>query len=52
MSTGQMIEDVKLSLNGGHRIDFYGRPGGIISTPDEIAKVINTIYHRRHLNED
>ena len=52
MSTGQMLEDVKLSLEGRSEVHFYGRPGGIISTPDEIAKVINTIYHRRHLNED
>ncbi len=52
MSTGQMLEDVKLSLEGRSQIHFYGRPGGIISTPDEIAKEINTIYHRQHLNED
>jgi len=52
MSTGQMLEDVKLSLEGRSQVHFYGRPGGIISTPDEIAKVINTIYHRQHLNED
>lgn len=52
MSTGQMLEDVKLSLEGRSNVHFYGRPGGIISTPDEIAKVINTIYHRQHLNED
>jgi 2-oxoglutarate ferredoxin oxidoreductase subunit alpha len=52
MSTGQMIEDVKLSLEGRGSIHFYGRPGGIISTPDEIAKVINSLYHRHHLEED
>ena len=52
MSTGQMIEDVRLALEGRSNIHFYGRPGGIISTPDEIAKEINTLYHRRHLQED
>ncbi len=52
MSTGQMLEDVKLSLEGRSNIHFYGRPGGIISTPDEIAKVINSLYHRQHLEED
>ncbi|RLF57266.1 MAG: 3-methyl-2-oxobutanoate dehydrogenase subunit beta [Thermoplasmata archaeon] len=49
MSTGQMLEDVKLSLEGRSRVHFYGRPGGIISTPDEIAKVINSLYHRQRL---
>ncbi|MCD6266133.1 MAG: 3-methyl-2-oxobutanoate dehydrogenase subunit VorB [Deltaproteobacteria bacterium] len=49
MSAGQMLEDVKLSLEGRGRIHFYGRPGGIISTPDEIAKVINNIYFKEGL---
>ncbi len=48
MSTGQMVEDVKLSLEGRGNVNFYGRPGGIISTPDEIAKVIEKLYHRQH----
>jgi 2-oxoglutarate ferredoxin oxidoreductase subunit alpha len=44
MSTGQMVEDVKLSLEGRSRVHFYGRPGGIISTPQEIAEKIQEIY--------
>ena len=50
MSTGQMVEDVKLSLEGRGNIHFYGRPGGIISTPAEISKVINSLYHRQELD--
>jgi 2-oxoglutarate ferredoxin oxidoreductase subunit alpha len=49
MSTGQMVEDVRLALEGRADVHFYGRPGGVISTPDEIAKVINTLYHRKGL---
>ena len=52
MSTGQMVEDVKLALEGRSRVHFYGRPGGSISTPDEIAKVMNSLYHRQHLEEE
>ncbi|MBW1722533.1 MAG: 3-methyl-2-oxobutanoate dehydrogenase subunit VorB [Deltaproteobacteria bacterium] len=52
MSTGQMVEDVKLALEGRSNVHFYGRPGGIIPTPDEIAKRINTLYHRQHLEEE
>ncbi|MFC1534434.1 3-methyl-2-oxobutanoate dehydrogenase subunit VorB [Thermodesulfobacteriota bacterium] len=44
MSTGQMVEDVKLSLEGKGSVSFYGRPGGIISTPYEIASVIEETY--------
>jgi 2-oxoglutarate ferredoxin oxidoreductase subunit alpha len=51
MSTGQMVEDVRLGLEGRGHVHFYGRPGGTISTPDEIAKVIHTLYHRQHLDE-
>jgi 2-oxoglutarate ferredoxin oxidoreductase subunit alpha len=52
MNTGQMVDDVKLALEGRRRIHFYGRPGGIISTPDEIAKVINNIYFREGLESE
>ena len=52
MSTGQMIEDVKLSLEGRGNVHFYGRPGGIISTPDEISKEISSIYYRQNLEEE
>ena len=52
MSTGQMLEDVKLSLEGRRRIHFYGRPGGVIPTPDEIAKVINKIYFKEGLSTE
>ncbi len=52
MNTGQMVEDVKLALEGRSNVHFYGRPGGIVSTPDEIAKVINSLYYRQHLEED
>ncbi len=52
MNTGQMLDDVKLSLEGRSNVHFYGRPGGIVSTPDEIAKVISSLYYRQHLEED
>ena len=49
MNMGQMIEDVQLSLNGRHQIDFYGRPGGIIPAPNEVARVIARHYHQKGL---
>jgi 2-oxoglutarate/2-oxoacid ferredoxin oxidoreductase subunit alpha len=41
MSTGQMLEDVQLSL-AGTRVDiaFHGRPGGVVPTPAEYARHI------------
>ena len=52
MSTGQMVEDVRLALEGRSNVHFYGRPGGVISTPDEIAKVIHRLHYRRQLKGD
>jgi 2-oxoglutarate ferredoxin oxidoreductase subunit alpha len=40
MSTGQMLEDVRLALQGYANIDFHGRPGGAVPTPAELANVV------------
>ena len=52
MNTGQMVEDVRLSLEGRGNVHFYGRPGGVISTPEEIANVINKLYYRQYLEKE
>jgi 2-oxoglutarate ferredoxin oxidoreductase subunit alpha len=38
MNSGQMVEDVKLSVEGKTRVEFYGRMGGIIPTPEEVLE--------------
>ena len=40
MSRGQMIEDVRLALNGRAKVEFYGRAGGILVDEDEILAEI------------
>ncbi len=40
LSAGQMIEDVKLSVNGKVRVEHYGRMGGMIYSPTEIVEVL------------
>lgn len=40
MSYGQMVEDVRLSLDGRARVEFYGRGGGGIPTEEAIIKKI------------
>ena len=47
LSTGQMLEDVRLSLQGYARIGFHGRPGGVVPTPVELANVVRRQYDRR-----
>ncbi len=40
MSCGQMVEDVRLAVNGAKPVHFYGRSGGIVPTPDEVLSVV------------
>jgi len=40
MNAGQMVEDVKLSVNGKIPVEFYGRMGGIVPAPDEILEAL------------
>ena len=38
MNLGQMVEDVKLSVEGKARVFLYGRPGGGIPTPEQVLE--------------
>ena len=49
MNMGQMLEDVQLALEGEGEVSFYGRPGGVIPTPSEVARVVSRIYHQKGL---
>jgi 2-oxoglutarate ferredoxin oxidoreductase subunit alpha len=49
MSAGQMVEDVKLALNGESEIYFYGRPGGVVPTPVEVQRLITRQYYQKGL---
>lgn len=43
MSTGQMVEDVRLAVNGKKPVHFYGRTGGVVPSPEEIVEEIEKI---------
>ncbi len=43
MSTGQMIDDVKIAANGRWKTHFYGRTGGMIPQPEDIKNEIRKI---------
>lgn len=36
LNAGQMVEDIRLVVNGRIPVNFYGRQGGMIPDPDEI----------------
>lgn len=43
LSAGQMVEDVRLAVNGEKPVYFYGRMGGMVPTNQEIIEEIKTI---------
>ncbi|MCL2839356.1 MAG: 3-methyl-2-oxobutanoate dehydrogenase subunit VorB [Defluviitaleaceae bacterium] len=43
LSMGQMVEDVRLAVNGKLPVHFYGRTGGSIFEPVEIANKVREI---------
>ena len=40
MSAGQMVEDVRLTVNGAVPVEFYGRMGGIVPSAEEILAAL------------
>ncbi|NLY54680.1 MAG: 3-methyl-2-oxobutanoate dehydrogenase subunit VorB [Firmicutes bacterium] len=43
MSAGQMVEDVRLAVNGQKPVYFYGRTGGMIPTPEAVLEKFKKI---------
>lgn len=40
INAGQMVEDVRLAINGNVRVEYFGRLGGIVPEPDEIVNAL------------
>ena len=43
MNAGQMVEDVRLAVEGRVPVQFYGRMGGVIPSPDEVAHAVEAL---------
>src|ERR1035441_1233279 len=40
LSTGQMVEDVRLALEGRRPVEFYGRVGGNVPSAEEVLQAV------------
>ncbi|MBI5634445.1 MAG: 3-methyl-2-oxobutanoate dehydrogenase subunit VorB [Nitrospirae bacterium] len=49
MNAGQMVEDVRLAVNGKSEVLFYGRPGGVVFNPEELYAQIKAAYLKTRL---
>ncbi|MBA4372908.1 MAG: 3-methyl-2-oxobutanoate dehydrogenase subunit VorB [Thermodesulfovibrio sp.] len=50
MNAGQMVDDVRLAVNGKAEVLFYGRPGGVVFTPEDVQHQLQAAY-RKHLRK-
>jgi 2-oxoglutarate ferredoxin oxidoreductase subunit alpha len=39
-NAGQMVNDIRLAANGKTKIEYFGRMGGIVPTPDEVEAAL------------
>ncbi len=46
MNMGQMIEDVRLAVGNSVPVEFFGRTGGVIPTPDEVLAQIRALNEK------
>jgi 2-oxoglutarate ferredoxin oxidoreductase subunit alpha len=44
MSAGQMVEDVRLAVEGRTPVFFHGRTGGMVPTPGEVVRALNRAW--------
>lgn len=47
MSIGQMVEDIERCVQGRKPVDFFGRTGGIVPTPNEVKDKIRELLGKK-----
>jgi 2-oxoglutarate ferredoxin oxidoreductase subunit alpha len=47
INAGQMVEDVRLAINGAVPVEHFGRLGGIVPDPQEIVEALETKMMRK-----
>ncbi len=52
MNAGQMVEDVKLSVEGKCPVHFTGRMGGMIPSPEEVLQKLEAIIEKQSISQD
>lgn len=50
LNSGQMVEDVRLAVKGKVPVEYYGRMGGMMPTPEEIVHHLETLIQYHHAN--
>jgi len=48
MSVGQMVEDVERAVKGKTPVHFFGRAGGVVPSPEEVAAELTRLAAKQH----
>jgi len=46
LNAGQMVEDVKLAVNCSVPVEYFGRLGGVVPTPDEVLEELKKLVKK------
>ncbi len=52
MNAGQMVEDVTLAVNGKVPVNFKGRMGGMLLSPEDVLAEIESILEKLNVNQE
>ncbi len=52
MNAGQMVEDVALAAGGKCPVEYYGRMGGMIPSPEEVLEALEKIMDKLGISQD
>jgi 2-oxoglutarate ferredoxin oxidoreductase subunit alpha len=52
MNAGQMVEDVRLAINGKSKVLFYGRLGGVLFAHEDLCEKIKVIVTSKEKRVD
>lgn len=44
LNAGQMVEDIRLAVNGKVKVEHFGRLGGIVPDPDEVVNALKQSF--------
>ncbi len=44
LNAGQMVEDIRLAVNGKIKVEHFGRLGGIVPDPDEVVNALKQSF--------
>ena len=52
LNAGQMVEDVRLGVNGKVPVEFHGRMGGVIPSAEEVLEALKRLIEKEEISSE